>query len=39
MTTTKQIGQVKWFNNKIGYGLLNLLILKIKKTFLSSSKY
>tara|TARA_B100001175_G_scaffold305511_1_gene302661 strand:- start:96 stop:452 length:357 start_codon:yes stop_codon:yes gene_type:complete len=31
MTTTKQIGQVKWFNNKIGYGFIKLINSKDKK--------
>jgi len=25
MTTTTHLGQVKWFNNKIGYGFITLL--------------
>ena len=29
--TTKQMGQVKWFNNKIGYGFIKLINSKDKK--------
>lgn len=29
--TTKQTGQVKWFNNKIGYGFIKLINSKDKK--------
>ena len=31
---SKHIGQVKWFNNKIGYGFITLLNEETQKTYL-----
>ena len=33
MSTTRNIGQVKWFNNKIGYGFITILDKEEKDIF------